>query len=490
MVSKVVTAWAQGRSRWGAWLQAHPEPRYQRPWYFAQFGILVLPFSPAIGATFCLAATILTTVSLRKEKEKPPLLRGDRGIPQGLGPRQGSEKTREISRIPPQPLNKGGGAFFSPHPLPWILGAIALVMVLGIIGAVDQGEAALGLANFLPYFFVFWVLSRLVVGVNQLRQLAWLVVLGGGPVVGIGIGQLLGWWAGPVQILGVINWQLAAGGNPVGRLASVFEYANVTASYCVVVWTIALGLAVDVWENRDRPRPNQKLAIASLGTTLALTAAGLLLTDSRNAWALGLLMTLAWAVVIGWHWLWQGVMGVIAIILGAAFAPDAVAAPLRMIVPRFIWARLNDSLYPNRPVATLRSTQWDFAWDLSWQRPALGWGLRNFSPLYEGATQVWMGHPHNLLLMLAAESGWLATLSLFGAVGWVLARGFLVVRGLSRGDRPVALSIWLGFVSLALFHIFDVTLFDVRIGLLGWILLAGVWGLVWRRDPVPKKLTR
>ncbi len=125
---------------------------------------------------------------------------------------------------------KGGGVFFAPHPLPWIFGAIAGVMVLGIAGAVDKGEAALGLANFLPYFFVFWVLSRLMVTVDQLRQLAWLVVLGGGPVMAIGIGQLLGWWAGPVRLLGLINWQLAAGGNPVDRLSSVFEYANVTAS--------------------------------------------------------------------------------------------------------------------------------------------------------------------------------------------------------------------------------------------------------------------
>ncbi len=262
----------------------------------------------------------------------------------------------------------------------------------------------------------------------------------------------------------------------------------------MVVWTIALGLAVDFWQNTrktsDRPHPNPapspKLAIAILGITLGLTVAGLLLTNSRNAWGLGLLMTLAWAVVLGWHWLWQGVTGAIAIILGAAFAPEGVATPLRIIVPRFIWARLNDSLYPNRPVGTLRSTQWDFAWDLSWQRPILGWGLRNFSPLYEGVTQVWMGHPHSLLLMLAAETGWVAPLALFGGVGWILGRGLWAVGRLPVGDRPAALSIWLGFVSLALFHIVDITLFDVRIGLLGWILLAGVWGLVWRRVPIAK----
>ena len=439
-LGQIVTLWARGRSQWGTWLQAHPEPQLQRPWYFAQVGILVLPLSPALGVLFLLAATVLTTITLRRK---------------------------------PDPV---------PHPIPWLLGCIAVVMVLAIPGAVDQGEAALGLANFLPYFFVFWVLSRLMVTIAQLRQLAWLVVLGSGPVMAIGIGQLWSGWTGPVQVLGVINWQLAAGGNPVGRLSSVFEYANVTASYAVVTWTIALGLAVDLWRIRTQSQGthHRNVAIAVLGLTLGLTAVGLLLTDSRNAWALGMVMTLVWAVVVGWHWLWRTVMGAIAIILGAAFAPAPLANPLRLVVPRFIWARLNDSLYPDRPIATLRATQWQFAWDLSWQRPALGWGLRNFSPLYEGATQVWMGHPHNLLLMLAAETGWPATLALFGTVGWILARGAIQWRQLPVGDRPIALAIGLGFISLALFHIFDVTLFDVRIGLLGWVLLAAIWGPVWR----------
>ena len=427
------------------WLQTHPESKFRRPWYFAQFGVLVLPFSPSLGVVALFAAVVLTTWQLRKESQ----------------PR---------------------------HPLPWIFGAIALVMVLGIVGAVDKGEAALGLANFLPYFFVFWVLSRLMVSVAQLRRLAWLVILGSGPVMAIGIAQLLGWWAGPVLLPGVINWQLAAGGNPVGRLSSVFEYANVTASYAVIVWTIALGLAVDLWQTRKSPAPNlkfkRKWAIATLGITLLLTGLGLVLTDSRNAWALGMGMTIVWSVVLGWYWLWGSVMGAIAVILGAAFAPDPAAAPLRIVVPRFIWARLNDSLYPDRPIETLRSTQWQFCWDLSWQRPFLGWGLRNFSPLYEGAMQVWMGHPHNLLLMLAAETGWPATLAFFGAIGWMVARSLITIWRLPSGDRTVALTIWLGLMSLALFHIFDITLFDVRIGLLGWVLLASLWGLVWRRpDP-------
>jgi O-antigen ligase len=48
---------------------------------------------------------------------------------------------------------------------------------------------------------------------------------------------------------------------------------------------------------------------------------------------------------------------------------------------RFLWARLTDQLYPDRPLATLRTTQWQFAGSMAQQRPWTGWGLRNFTPL-------------------------------------------------------------------------------------------------------------
>lgn len=45
-------------------------------------------------------------------------------------------------------------------------------------------------------------------------------------------------------------------------------------------------------------------------------------------------------------------------------------------------------MYPDRPVALMRKTQWEFAWSLAKEHPWTGWGLRSFSGLYKAQTQI------------------------------------------------------------------------------------------------------
>lgn len=119
------------------------------------------------------------------------------------------------------------------------------------------------------------------------------------------------------------------------------------------------------------------------------------------------------------------------------------------------------------------------------QRPGLGWGLRNFTPLYQAQTGFILGHPHNLPLMLLAEVGIPATMLFLGLVGWVLAEGIQYWQSLGRlqksgqpetGDRLIYFSFLIAFCSIAIFSLFDVTLFDARVNIMGWMLLIGIWG--------------
>jgi O-antigen ligase len=182
-------------------------------------------------------------------------------------------------------------------------------------------------------------------------------------------------------------------------------------------------------------------------------------------------------------------------------------------------------MFPNRPTATLRTTQWEFAWSMTQQRPWTGWGLRNFTPLYEAQMQQWLGHPHSLILMLTAETGIPATLLLFGLVGWVLARGVLllmnwpvsaadiqqeqiateevgenalsinqnsldtttnqvVCQDKKAGDRVILFSYLLAFAACTLFNTVDVTLFDFRVNTISWLLLAAICGVGDRQSAV------
>ena len=247
-------------------------------------------------------------------------------------------------------------------------------------------------------------------------------------------------------------------------------------------------------------------------------ALALIFTNSRNAWGLAVLAVLAFAFYAGYKKLLAAVLSVASTIFLSAFGPEPLRQYLRRIIPAFFWARLTDEMFPNRPTATLRKTQWEFAWSMTQQRPWTGWGLRNFTPLYQAQMQEWLGHPHSLILMLTAETGIPATLFLFGLVGWVLARGVLLLANwplfpadikheqiatqevvenalvinqkpiisskkqvicqeVRAADRLIFFSYLLAFAACTLFNTVDVTLFDFRLNTTSWLLLAAICGV-------------
>lgn len=439
-------------------LQGHEVLSLRRPWSWLQIAVGVLPLSPAVAAVLTFAAVVSV----------------------------GRSHLWDV-------------AYSRLH---WAIAALS-VWLICVTALVGKSDAWLGLANFVPFLLVFPFLSVIVRTGAHIRRLGRWVVVGAAAIALIGLGQLFLGWQGPIQ-WGVIDWILAPGGAPVGRLSSTFEYANVAATYLTVGWVLALGWAVEAgWDwwrgwHREPQRapapvagrsPDHLLRFAIVLVLTALIGVALVLTHSRNAWGLAALAALAESAYLGWWWPVIAAIALLLVILAAAFAPQAIALPLRQVVPEFIWARLNDQLYPDRPVATLRSTQWSFAWNMAADRPLTGWGLRSFTPTYEAATQTWLGHPHNLFLMLAAETGWPAAIGLFAIIGWILGRGITWLGRTSTWsgrDRFGYVTMLLAFGAIALFHCFDVTLFDLRTNLLGWLLLAAIWGPVRQHTRPPR----
>ncbi len=428
-------------------LSRHPEQHLQGVWNCAQLGLLIFPLIPALGGVGLFLALAGTW-------------------------------KQEYRRIIRRPLN-------------WGLAILTIWLVITSCFAFKPIEAFLGLANFFPFFLFFAALSVLIQTPAQLRQLAWILVVPSLPVVILGLGQLFLGWASPVQLQGVFGWVLEAKGNPPGRMASVFMYTNILAAYLQIVLILGLGLWIETfqaWRYRWNNFPYRLLflSVAVIGNAIAL-----IFTSSRNAWAIAFLACLAFALYLGWRWIVLGVTTAASIILWASFGPEFGRQPLRTIVPPFFWARLSDQMYPNRPVAQLRTTQWQFAWTMTQQRPWMGWGLRNFTPLYEAKMQLWLGHPHNLLLMLTAETGIPATLLFCGLISWIFAQGVLLLTIWSDVTPPATKEEWhqdklilftylMAFAGCTLFNLFDVTLFDLRVNTLGWLLLSAICGVVHR----------
>jgi len=456
-------------------LQNHRDRALEIPWKFAQVGFFLLAFLPTWGV-ISIAIALLGTW---KQKFK---------------------------HIIHNPINKG-------------FGLLSILLIITACFAVLPGEAFLGLANLLPFFALFAAFSELIQTHQQLRQMSWLFVISSVPVFLVGLGQQFFSWQGPAILHDFLGWGLQLHGNPPGRMSAVFMHANLLAFYTIIVFILALGLFIETYQevirkkkegrgekeerhfpithyllpitNYRLPIPHYRLPITDyrlplifLSLVIVGNGVALIFTNSRNAWGLAVFACLAFALYLGWKKLIVIVTTITGLILWSAFGPNPVKSWLQKIIPPFFWARLNDQMYPDRPIATLRTTQWQFTLNMIQQRPFTGWGLRNFSPLYEVVTHENLQHPHNLFLMLTAETGIITMLLLCGMIGVIMTQAclFLIQRYRESQHNLILFSYTIALTSCIIFNMMDVTLFDLRSNTLGWLLLSAIAGIMFSRN--------
>ncbi|WP_373542807.1 O-antigen ligase family protein [Chamaesiphon sp.] len=425
----------------------HPKSQLQSAWKSARIGFTIFPLVPLVGALFILFSVGKTW--------------------QHCG--------REIVR----------------YRLNWCLALLSPWLVVVSLWGIQPGDAALGLVNFLPFFAFFAAYSMLIQSPVQLRQLAGMMTIPALPIVVLGLVQLLG-WGGDFPIPGTPGyvWQMYPLGNPVGRMSSVFGHANPLALYLQMVSIFALGLIADLYEQHPAEIGTGKLTkfwksptLWWLVAILVLCSVSLILTSSRAAWAGAVVGTLVFTIYQGWYWLVGIVSAIGTVILSAAYAPSPLKETLRSIVPRYFWARITDEMYPDRPLALTRVSQWKFAWQLIQARPLTGWGLQSFGPLYQEYSQYWLGYPHNLLMMLASNLGIPATLGLCAIVGWILAQSTILLLNFPlqwRSERTIFFTYLVAFGGFIIFNITDVTALELRLNTHAWLILASMCGVVYR----------
>ncbi len=376
------------------------------------------------------------------------------------------------------------------RPLTWGIIAFSLWLAISSSFAVNRTDAFLGLGNFLPFFLLFATFSLLIQTPSQLRQLAWILIIPSPLIVILGIGQLFANWSIP----NILGWQLVAGGIPPGRMASVFIYANFLAVYLTIVFILGFGLWIETYQAWKQQKKKQLFwMLLFLSFNELVNSIGIVGTSSRNAWGIACLAAMAFALYLGWRKLAVGVTLFTSSILCASFAPNPLRQWFRQIVPAYFWARLSDEMYPDRPEAIKRITQWQFSWELIQQRPWTGWGMRNFTSLYLERMHEWLGHPHNLFLMMTVETGLPGTLFLSAIVAWVAIRAVILIalclRALSEKtpilnsqDLLIFVTYLFAFASCIIFNLFDVTIYDLRVNTIGWLLLASIYGVVERNS--------
>lgn len=253
-----------------------------------------------------------------------------------------------------------------------------------------------------------------------------------------------------------INW-LYRPPNYGFRADSVFGHPNVLASYLVIIFGLGLGLcAYYVEQQRYR-----SLALATYSAT-ALALVGIFCSGSRN----GLMIAGLQVLCFGWlmrrhrYLALAGLGSLVALGLGA-----------------MVWGIGGRSILESFATASLRFDVWGISVDMVKSRPWIGHGLGSFGVGYEPYTVPvydWVAHSHNLVLMLLAELGVPIALGFLGLVGWIAARGlgFLMMTPLPRSQQVVLMAYYLGFGGMVGFSMFDLTFYDARVNVLGWLTLA------------------
>ena len=350
---------------------------------------------------------------------------------------------------------------------PWMqpLLLAGLLMLGGACFAQSGALAWAGLANWLPFFWAYWACRPHLETVKQRRQAAWMLVAGTVPVVVTGFGQMLLGWSGPWQLGGgAIVWFVAPGGEPSGRLSGLFDYANIAGAWLGVVWPLMLAcvLRPDGWWRRS----------GALALALS-TAVAVLFTQSRNAMGA---LALALPLVVGplqWTWLLP-LLAVLTVPLALAVLPG-IPIGLKSwsvaLLPDRIAERLLDQGTPTAWKHT-RLGQWVYGIELVAARPWFGWGAAAFSVLYPiYAAKRWHGHSHNLPLELAISHGLPVAVLIVGTVFLLLV--VALKRGILRRD-PLERAWWAAALVMVMMHATDLPLFDSRMNILGWVLLAGL----------------
>ena len=348
--------------------------------------------------------------------------------------------------------------------------------------AYKKGDAWLGIVHFFPFFILFLGVRSLVKNYQHLYYVILPIIFNSVIISCIGFGEVKLGWETPSFIYKTLGWRLISYGTPEGRMSSVFPHANPLSLYLFTALFFAFALLLDRIKKYKFARINIFLII-----TIIIDFIALILTSSRNGWIIAFIGFIVFVIYYNWYLILQLLSLAGIMISWASFGNLPLQNWVRKIVPSFIWLRLSDQLYPDRPLETLRFSQWNFCFDLIKDRPFFGWGLRGFSFLYEEKTNTYLGHPHNFFLMLGAEIGLIATGFFVFIIGNIYWQGIKTIYTFKNtGNNPIILfSFLVVFGGYTIYNFFDVSLFDLRLNILAWIILAFISGLSNQSQNVP-----
>jgi O-antigen ligase len=362
-------------------------------------------------------------------------------------------------------------------PYGWLLSAFLLLVLASVVTALDRTVAVFGnqyaeqgLLAMAAYAAVFLLATQIVDGRRDFLRILQFVALSGAVVALLGV----------LQSLGLPYFPLAQASYLTERGTSSLGNPDTLGTFLIIPLLLSLGLSLST------PSPRRWL----WRTCAAVTAASLLLTQTRGAWLGAVVALVIFGVVIyrspkqgrGMSATWVGAGLLLLVGVGAAVYKAATGAqPLLSRLTQtgadggrlFVWSEVL-KIVGKYPVLGAGPDNIVYAW----------YRVSNSAQVHTMGIDGVINDAHNYWLGTAVSSGVLAAVLLVAFVAAVLAGSRSAVterRAVPVSpDRAGFAALWAGVVGLAVALVFSPIL--TPIGLVLWLSL-GLLALPKARPP-------
>jgi len=333
----------------------------------------------------------------------------------------------------------------------------------------DPSLSIIGLTNWLPFFWLFWGLQPYLNNKYKRRNLALILISSSFPVICTGFGQYFFNWSGPFELFnGLIVWYQ----KPIETtksLTGLFSNQNYAGCWLNFIWPFCLAFILE----RNQAFLKKTIAFGFLISVGIAT----FLTTSRSAWG-GLLISLP--LVIGS----ESLIWIIPLLLILVLFTFWIVSPLfsgdlqnflRELINQDFWLRFSPEGYNQYRWQDTRFAIILNAIKFSFIRPLIGLGAASFPIIYEIKTNIWFGHPHNLILELAVSYGIPSAVILSSTIFILMIISGKILFNTPKDQTYLNLydrAIWASIFFFLASQLVDVQYFDGKISIMAWILLA------------------
>ena len=337
----------------------------------------------------------------------------------------------------------------------------------------DPNLSLIGMANWIPFFWVFWSCQIYTNNQFKRKRFALILVSGTFPLLLTGFGQFFFSWTGPFDIFnGLIIWYQRPIESP-GGLSGLFSHQNYAGSWLNLVWPFCIAFAIEKTKNLVK-KSTSICFLLSVGFAIFLTY-------SRNAWA-GLLFAFPLVIVqegLIWLIIFSVVISVILLFLISPIFSGDIQNILGNLIPNKILLEFTKDGYKD-----LDATRIDIlksALEIINMRPLIGMGAASFTAIYTFKNNFYKGHSHNLFTELAISYG-LPVAIIFGlTIITILIFSYYVIFLKNINSKKIDFferAYWASVFFFFLSQLVDIQYFDGKISIVAWILLATLKNII------------